>query len=125
MVGIDLIKISRMRSMIERFGEKALQKFLHPDEIQLVNNPSTAAGFWATKEAVAKALGCGIGSECSFMDIKIEKDTKGAPKLCFSKQLVEQFYLIDASLSITHDGEYAVSVVALSTSTPTNKIKQF
>ena len=125
MIGIDLIKISRMRSMIERFGETALQKFLHPDEIQLVKNPDTAAGFWATKEAVAKALGCGIGSECSFMDIKVKKDVKGAPKLSFSKQLIERFHLIDASLSITHDGEYAISVVTLSTSTPTNKIEQF
>lgn len=111
--------------MMERFGDKALQKFLHEDEIQLVKSEKTAAGFWATKEAVAKALGCGIGKECSFMDIKIYKDHKGAPKLSFSSQLIERFKLVDAALSITHDGEYAISVVTLRASTPTDKIKQF
>jgi len=66
MIGIDLVKISRIEQMLERFGEKALSKFLHPQEIALVKNPKTAAGFWATKEAVSKALGTGIGSQCSF-----------------------------------------------------------
>ncbi|WP_428738430.1 holo-ACP synthase [Sulfurimonas sp.] len=113
MVGIDIIKTSRMQEMIEKFGQKALQKFLHDDEIELAKNYKTAAGFWATKEAVSKALGTGIGSECSFFDIKIYKNEKGAPKLSFSKKLIENFQLLDASLSITHDGDYAIAVVTL------------
>ncbi|MBA1437744.1 MAG: holo-ACP synthase [Epsilonproteobacteria bacterium] len=124
MLGVDLVKISRIAQMMERFGKKALQRFLHPEEIELVKNEQTAAGFWATKEAVAKALGCGIGSECSFFDIKIYKTPKGAPKLSFSQKLVQKFNIEDASLSITHDGEYAIGVVALQ-STTTDKIEQF
>ncbi|MEJ2414747.1 MAG: holo-ACP synthase [Sulfurimonas sp.] len=95
--------------------QKALKKFLHADEIKLVKNYKTAAGFWATKEAVSKALGSGIGKECSFFDIKIYKDDKGAPKLSFSKELINTFELIQAQLSITHDGEYAIAVVVLET----------
>ena len=113
MIGIDLIKTSRMERFMKRFGDKALQKFLSQDEIHLVKNHKTAAGFWATKEATSKALGVGIGSECSFFDISITKTSKGAPVLNLSKKIVENFNIKDTSVSITHDGEYAIAVVAL------------
>lgn len=126
MIGIDLIKTSRMERLIERFGEKALQRFLHVSEIALVKHFKTAAGFWAVKEAFSKAIGTGIGATCSFHDIKIYKDNKGAPKLALAKHLVQKYKIIEATLSITHDGEYAIAVVHLHVESPTtNKIKQF
>ena len=121
MIGIDIIKTSRMNRLIERFGDKALQKFLCPDEISLVKNHKTASGFWAAKEACSKALGVGIGSECGFHDIVIEKTAKGAPILKLSDRLLNNFNITDTSLSITHDGEYAIAVVAIESSTA-NKI---
>ena len=122
MIGIDLIKTSRMNRLIERFGEKALLKFLCEDEISLVKNYKTASGFWAVKEACSKALGVGIGSECSFHDIYISKTTKGAPEISLSKKIIDNYNITDTSVSITHDGEYAIAVVAIE-STTTNKIK--
>ena len=116
MIGIDLIKTSRMERLMKRFGDKALQKFLSKNEIALVKNYKTASGFWAVKEAVSKALGVGIGSECSFKDITIYKTDRGAPKLSLSPHLVEKFNITDSSVSITHDGEYAIAVVAIETS---------
>jgi len=116
MIGIDLIKSSRMERLIKRFENKALEKFLNKDEIELVKNYKTAAGFWAVKEAVSKALGTGIGSECSFHDITISKTQKGAPKIELSKKILESFNITDTSVSITHDGEYAIAVVAIEVS---------
>ena len=113
MIGIDLIKISRMNRLIERFGEKALQKFLSNDEIQLVKNSKTAAGFWAVKEACSKALGVGIGAECSFHDIIISKTTKGAPIITLSNKIIKNFKISDTSVSITHDGDYAIAVATI------------
>ena len=115
MIGIDLIKTSRMDRLIERFGEKALQKFLSSDEIKLVKNYKTAAGFWATKEAVSKALGTGIGSACSFHDIHISKTLKGAPKVRLRESILKSYNITDISVSITHDGEYAIAVAAVET----------
>ena len=102
-----------MERMIARFGDKALQKFLSQNEINLVKNYKTAAGFWATKEAVSKALGVGISKECSFFDIEITKTPKGAPQLKLSNKLLDNFNIKDTSVSITHDGEYAIAVVAI------------
>ena len=83
------------------------------DEIALGNSSKSYAGFWATKEAVSKALGTGIGKECSFFDIKIQKTNKGQPYFLLSKKLIDKYGITDSSLSISHDGEYAVAVCAI------------
>jgi holo-[acyl-carrier protein] synthase len=122
-IGIDIIKTSRMERLIERFGEKALLRFLKPEEIALVKNHKTASGFWAAKEACSKALGVGIGAECSFYDITIAKTPKGAPLLYLSSTLMQKFRIKNTSVSITHDGEYAIAVVALEVSPSPDEIE--
>ena len=115
MIGIDIVQIARMEKMMERFGSKALKRFLSPEEEELVGSASTAAGFWAVKEAAAKALGCGIGSEFGFFDIRIRKSEKNAPSLLFSNSVIERFGIESAEVSITHDGGFAVAVVVIET----------
>jgi len=111
MIGIDLIKTDRMKKLIEKYDTRFLEKFLSPEEVALVKNYRTAAGFWAAKEAASKALGCGIGAECAFDDITITKTAKGAPLLELSSKVKEQFSIKASALSITHDGDYAIAVV--------------
>jgi holo-[acyl-carrier protein] synthase len=113
MIGIDIVKVERIERMIYRFKDKALQKYLSDSEIKLVKSPKTAAGFWATKEACSKALGTGIGKHFSFFDVEIYKNEFGAPKLKFKNDILKKFDIEKASLSITHDGEYAIAVVVL------------
>jgi holo-[acyl-carrier protein] synthase len=100
-----------MEKMINKFGENALKRFLNPSEINLVKTPSSAAGFWAAKEAFGKALGTGIGKDCSFLDIEIKKTKKGKP--FFSKETLKKFDLKNADLSISHDGNFAIAAVIL------------
>ena len=125
MVGVDIVKTSRMLALIERFGEKGLQKFLFDQEIKEAKNHKSVAGYWAAKEAFSKAIGTGIGAQCSFKDIKIYKDLKGAPKIALSQKIIQTFQITSVSLSITHDGEYAVAIVAVESSSSTDKIEQF
>jgi len=115
MIGIDLIGLDRIQRSVERFGDKFLQRYLSTEEILLIKNSKTAAGFWAAKEACSKALGTGIGKECSFHDITLSKTPKGAPVLTLSKGLVQKYKIVDSSVSITHDGDYAIAVVAIET----------
>jgi len=113
MIGVDIVTISRIEKTIEKFGDKALYRFLNDDEITYIKSPTTAAGFWAAKEAASKALGTGIGAECSFKDIKLSKTQKGAPRITFSKEILSKFKITDTSVSITHDGGVAIAVVAI------------
>ncbi len=111
MVGIDIAIIARIEKMINRFGDKALEKYLTKKEMKLAKNVSTATGFWAAKEAASKAIGTGIGKECSFFDIKISKTKKGQPLLKYKKHIRKKFNIKKSSLSITHDGGFAIAVV--------------
>ncbi len=111
MIGIDLVGIGRIEKFIDRFGEKGLEKFLSQNEIALVKSPKTAAGFWAVKEAVAKALGCGIGAELGFHDIIISKTPKNAPLVHLSPSAKTYHHVDEIAASITHDGGFAAAVV--------------
>ena len=101
--------------MISRFGDKALKRFLSDDEISLIKKPSRAAGFWAAKEAASKAIQTGIGNECRFHDIKLSISPKGAPLLNYSENINTLYNIKSTSISITHDGGFAIAVVAVET----------
>jgi len=112
-IGTDIIQISRVERSLEKFGEKFKTKFLNESEIQLIKKTESIAGFWAAKEAIAKALGCGIGAELSFHDIIINKDRKGAPHFVLTKDAQELHKIENSSLSISHDGGFAIAVVVI------------
>ncbi|MCL4432284.1 MAG: holo-ACP synthase [Epsilonproteobacteria bacterium] len=113
MIGIDLVKTDRIKRLLDLYGEKFLHKILSKEEVVLFKNYRNFAGFFAVKEACAKALGCGIGAECGFHDIIISKTNKGAPKVSLSPRVQKSFEISCTSVSITHDGDYAIAVVAL------------
>ena len=114
MIGIDLVKITRIKNLIEKFGEKSLKRFLSQSEIAICkNNIQRIAGFWATKEAISKALKVGIGRDFSFHDVEIIKAENGRPIPKFSKKIIDKFDIKDASISITHDGDYAIAVAVV------------
>lgn len=72
----------------------------------------TIAGFWAAKEACAKALGVGIGGALSFHDICIIKDKNGKPHIALHESKWHSFGLQKISVSISHDTQMAISVCA-------------
>ena len=113
MIGIDIVKISRIKKMVEKFGQKALHKYLNESEIKLIKKTESAAGYWAAKEAIAKALKTGISKELKFKDIEIYKEKNGAPNFRLPKHIVEKYKITDTSLSISHDGDYAIAVAAI------------
>ena len=66
-------------------------------------NVERIAGFYAAKEAISKALRCGISKNLTFKDIKLSKDSRGAPKAKLSKRAKKHFKVKKIYLSITHD----------------------
>ncbi len=111
MIGIDIVSINRIEKLIQKFGQKALKRFLNENELKYIKSSQNAAGFWAAKEAFSKAIGTGIGSECSFYDIEIIKNQKGKPS--FSSKTLKKFNLLNADLSISHDGGFAIAAVII------------
>jgi len=112
-IGTDIIQIPRIEKSLEKFGDTFKSKFLNESEIKIAKKVESIAGFWAAKEAISKALGCGIGRELSFHDITISKNTKGAPTFTLSNTAQKRHQINDVSLSISHDGGFAICVVVI------------
>ncbi len=111
MVGIDLVSIKRFERFYKKFGEKALYRYLCKEEIELSKKRvETLSGFYAAKEAVSKALGCGIGKELGFHDIILHKTKENAPYFTLPKKIIKKYNINNLSLSITHEKEYAIAV---------------
>lgn len=111
MIGIDIVSTDRIKKLMEKYPKSFLEKYLNEDEISLIKTPNNAAGFYAAKEAASKAIGTGIGAQCSFHDILLGKSKLGAPKIKFSKKVKKAFKIKKAYVSITHDGGFAAAIV--------------
>ncbi|MDQ1326611.1 MAG: holo-[acyl-carrier protein] synthase [Campylobacterota bacterium] len=112
-IGTDIIHVNRVEKITIKYGNKFKQKFLSPREIAIAHKIETVAGFWAAKEAISKALGCGIGEQLSFHDIIITKNQKGAPAFALSHEAQKIHRIKESSLSISHDGGFAIAVVVI------------
>jgi holo-[acyl-carrier protein] synthase len=112
-VGTDIIQIQRIEKLVQRYGIKFKQRFLSKNEIAVAKRIETIAGYWAAKEAIAKALGCGIGAQLVFHDIVIAKDHRGAPYFKLTKEAQKVHKIKEASLSISHDGGFAIAVAVI------------
>ena len=84
-IGTDLVEIARIRGILEQsHGARFVERVLTPEERELSVKRAGrlaefVAGRFAAKEAVAKALGCGIGRQLGLQDIRIVPDAKGKP----------------------------------------------
>lgn len=114
-IGTDIIQIDRIGASLEKHGDTFKRRFLNADEIASLKKVESIAGYWAAKEAIAKALGCGIGSALSFHDIIISKNSLGAPTFTLSREAQKRHHIKHCSLSISHDGGFAIAVAVVMT----------
>ena len=82
-VGTDILKVDRIDEVVGRLGDRFVRRILTEAEwaeyrASKQSNRLLAKRF-AAKEAIAKALGTGIGRGVSWQDIQIEHDDNGAP----------------------------------------------
>lgn len=91
-IGHDVLEIERISKVMKRgLGTKFIRRVLTEQEYQLAerrggNMAEFVAGRFAAKEAVVKALGCGIGHVVGFQDIEILPDRKGKPEVALSSE---------------------------------------
>jgi holo-[acyl-carrier protein] synthase len=112
-LGIDIIKVERIRLALARFGERFSRRVLTDRERRYVRErPETFAGRWAAKEAVSKVLGLGVRG-IGWKDIEIERMPTGQPTVRLhgrAEQRAEQLGMGRIAVSITHESDYAVAV---------------
>ncbi|OGV64533.1 MAG: holo-[acyl-carrier-protein] synthase [Lentisphaerae bacterium RIFOXYB12_FULL_65_16] len=84
-IGVDVLEVERMQRTIDRYGDQFLGHVFTDEERR--EAPTGAgkaayyAGRWAAKEAIAKALGTGIGRRCGWTDIRVLRGPDGQPQV--------------------------------------------
>jgi len=112
--GVDLIEISRISRAVDRHGERFLRRIFTRKELALISHkPASLAGRFAAKEAVAKALGSGIG-DVGWTEIEILRGPNNEPELHLhgnARRVAEQLGYHTWSISLSHSMDFAIAMV--------------
>jgi holo-[acyl-carrier protein] synthase len=112
--GVDIIEVERIDRAILRHGDRFFDRFFTAQELIDAHGhtPALAARF-AAKEAVAKALGTGIG-DVGWKDTEIVNGPKRMPLLHLynaAEQIAKALGLEEWAVSLSHTHEHAMAVV--------------
>ena len=108
-----MLEIERMQDAIGRHGARLLGRIFTANELAEVgDNPASLAARFAAKEAVAKALGTGIGA-VGWQEIEIRRGPARQPILELhgaARQLADELGLVNWAISLSHTQEQAIAM---------------
>ncbi|WCR57900.1 holo-[acyl-carrier-protein] synthase [Wolbachia endosymbiont of Ctenocephalides felis wCfeJ] len=117
-IGTDIVYIPRVLKILQKYGEKFLNKVYTEQEIEISRKYNSQemqtryfAKRFAAKEAFVKALGSGFSLGITMKDIEIYSDVRGKPYIAISKDFIPKEHVIHLSLS--DDKDYATAFVAI------------
>ena len=121
-LGSDIVNIKRIEKILKNNKKNFLSKIFHKDEKKLKKfTANTIAKKFAAKEALAKALGTGIGKYIQFKEICINHTKYGAPKIKLDKSVQKRILTklklkkVKFFLSISDDYPFAIATVIILT----------
>ncbi len=111
MVGIDIVSNQRIRSAVDRFGERFLKRIYTEEELRYCTGQQTfyecLSARWACKEAVLKAFYQAYGVVLRFSEIEVLGD-RGKPARV--RILKKGFEDAKVMVSLSHEREFSVAV---------------
>lgn len=120
-LGLDIVEIERMRSILEKWGDRITDRLFTNREAELwqtgaAGGAARLAGRFAAKEAAMKALGVGWGPSATWHDFEIVNDDNGKPIISMTGSAARTAGTLGtrhAHLSISHSKISACAVVIL------------
>ncbi len=117
-IGIDLVKIERMKAVADKWGKKFLERVFTETEISYCYERKepylSLAVRFAAKEALIKAIGSEI--YVPLTEIEVMNFENGRPAIKASGKL-EKFFkeksIKHCHLSLSHEKEYGIACVVL------------
>ena len=125
-MGTDLVNADRIEKLVERFGERFLERCFTRREIEYARQRKTKSSYsmtlakrYAAKEACAKALGTGFRNGITFQDFEILNNDQGAPALTLTGSAAHILSSLSAGaqtsihISLSDDAPYALATVII------------
>ncbi|MCI3927243.1 holo-ACP synthase [Paenibacillus sp. TRM 82003] len=109
-IGTDIIGLERIERLtagargdafVRRVLTEAERELAQGKRVHVHRYVEFVAGRWAAKEAVSKALGCGIGAALGFHDIEVLPDERGKPCCAVSAGAWERLGTPAAKVHVT------------------------
>ena len=118
--GVDIVKIERIRNVINKWGDRFIDRVFTPDEkafcLKRVRPHPAFALRFAAKEAFSKAIGTGMRQGVFWRDIEVFHYKSGKPGLNVygtSLALCEKEEIKSFHVSLSDEDEYGVAMVIL------------
>ncbi len=119
-IGTDIVRVSRLKRDLERFGVRFAERILTDDELAEFHQKENKAHFlarrFAAKEAAAKAMGTGFAQGLHLRHIGVGHDALGKPTLMFTERASEFILeqgITSAHISLADEEDHAVAFVTL------------
>ena len=119
-LGCDLVEVERIRGVLERHGERFLQRTFTPEEQAYCGGLKFPhkhyAARWAAKEAVSKAFTTGIGGHLDWTSISVYHGERNEPLVRLDDKaasLLRDLGGTGVMLSLSHTETHAMAVAAL------------
>ncbi len=121
-VGIDVVDLDRFKTVVERWGDRLLERILTPAEIEhcrgkAVALPSMAVRF-AAKEAFIKCLNPEQYRLFTWQRVQVVNAESGKPSLKLLGPLADCMARFRVLVSLSHSDHSAVAVVILDAPDP-------
>ena len=117
-IGVDLVRIPRIRRLMERWQARFLDRVFTPDEVAYAlrrHDPAEhLAARFAAKEATLKALGTGLSMGVRWREMEVRRARGERPTLVLSGRTAALGAALGVRrlhVSLTHDGDYALAQV--------------
>ncbi len=118
--GSDVVSIPRIEKVLERFGERFVNRILSPQErLRYASTKAKASHLakrFAAKEAFSKAIGTGIHPPFKWHSVSVGRDARGKPGLVPSAEMAAHLRSLGVTashISLTDDAGVAVAFVVL------------
>ena len=115
-VGVDIADVKRIKSALERWGERFVSRTFSSREAEYCRKHRDAAlrfaARFAAKEAFIKCMGSARG--IPWNEIELLNDRSGKPRFHLSDGILEKLgkrKIRKVHVSVTHTEEYAVAFV--------------
>jgi holo-[acyl-carrier protein] synthase len=118
--GVDITEVSRIRTAMDRFGERFLRRVFTPEEARYcMGKPNAAerlAARFAAKEAGMKAIGTGLRHGITWHDCEVVRLPGQRPTLRYGGKAADFAAKLGCKrvhLSLSHTAEHAIAFVIL------------
>ena len=121
-VGTDIVELSRVQAVYERFGERFVERLLMDEEAELFRRSKHPVRFlamrFAAKEATVKAMGTGVAHGVWIRDVGITANDWGRPLVIWSERgqrVCDRLGIGKGHVSLTDDAGLVIAFAVVET----------